>query len=151
MRGNPFSPSSSLRCGCPVDTSAKQKHRPSRQARPPCNGCGNPFSFKRITDSFALCAQNDITFVIAVRVSGGHLCKAEHQPSRQARRKAAVAIRYPVFHCANMQKGPVYRRTLIKQKYTIKKYRAFKHGNNVLASTYFSGQLPAEYLQRKRA
>ena len=25
----------SLRCGCPVDTSAKQKHRPSRQARPP--------------------------------------------------------------------------------------------------------------------
>ena len=52
----------SLRCGCPVDTSAKQKHRPSRQARPPLgarqsvfpppslrsrvNGCGNPFSFK---------------------------------------------------------------------------------------------------------
>ena len=26
---------SSLRCGCPVDASAKQKHRPSRQARPP--------------------------------------------------------------------------------------------------------------------
>ena len=26
---------SSLRCECPVDTSAKQKHRPSRQARPP--------------------------------------------------------------------------------------------------------------------
>ena len=78
-RGNPFFPlSSSLRCGCPVDTSEKQKHRPSRQARPPCNGCGNPFSFKRITDSFALCAQNDITFVIAkVRVSGGHLCEAE--------------------------------------------------------------------------
>ena len=25
----------SLRCGCPVDTSVKQKHRPSRQARPP--------------------------------------------------------------------------------------------------------------------
>ena len=25
----------SLRCGCPADTSAKQKHRPSRQARPP--------------------------------------------------------------------------------------------------------------------
>ena len=31
----------SLRCGCPVDTSVKQKHRPSRQTR--CvNGCGNP-------------------------------------------------------------------------------------------------------------
>ena len=32
----------SLRCGCPVDTSVKQKHRPSRQAR--CvNGYGNSF------------------------------------------------------------------------------------------------------------
>ena len=27
-------PPLSLRCGCPVGTSAKQKHRPSRQARP---------------------------------------------------------------------------------------------------------------------
>ena len=53
---------------------------------------GNPFSFKGNTDSFALCAQNDTPFsyhecrkvcavsccpVIAVRVSGGHLCEAE--------------------------------------------------------------------------
>ena len=53
-----------MRCGCPADTSAKQKHRPSRQARPPSgvrqsvfphfsslrsrvNGCGNPFSLLR--------------------------------------------------------------------------------------------------------
>ena len=28
----------------------------------PCNGCGNPSSFKKITDSFALCAQNDKPF-----------------------------------------------------------------------------------------
>ena len=98
----------SLRCGCPVDTSAKQKHRPSRQARPPqgvrqsvlplsslrsrVSGCGNPFSFKGNTDSFTLRVQNDKPFscherrkvcaisyrsVIAVRVSGGHLCEAE--------------------------------------------------------------------------
>ena len=31
--GNPLSTPPSLRCGCPVDTSAEQKHRPSRQAR----------------------------------------------------------------------------------------------------------------------
>ena len=41
-------PFSSLRRrGCPVDTSARQKHRPSRQAR--CvNGCGNPFFLFRV-------------------------------------------------------------------------------------------------------
>ena len=68
----------SLRCGCPVDTSAKQKHRPSRQARPPQGVRQSVFpllvianavrrvairSFLRgITDSFALCAQNDKQF-----------------------------------------------------------------------------------------
>ena len=60
--GNPFSaPPSLRRCGCPVDTSAKQKRRPSRQARY-VNGCGNPLSFKGITDSFAPSAQNDKPF-----------------------------------------------------------------------------------------
>ena len=70
-----FSAPSSLRCGCPVDTSAKQKHRPSWQARPPqgvrqsvlplsslrsrVSGCGNSFSFKGNTDSFTLRVQND--------------------------------------------------------------------------------------------
>ena len=45
----------SLRCGCPVDTSAKQKHRPSRQARPPHKRRGNPsLPFLGITDYFAL-------------------------------------------------------------------------------------------------
>ena len=68
----------SLRSGCPVDTSAKQKHRPSRQARPPQGAWQSVSLLKGEADSFALCAQNDITFVIAkVRVSGGHLCKAE--------------------------------------------------------------------------
>ena len=52
----------SLRCGCPVDTSAKQKHRPSREARPPSGVRQSVFLFKGITDSFALCAQNDIPF-----------------------------------------------------------------------------------------
>ena len=52
----------SLRCGCPVDTSAKQKHRPSRR-RDRRKVRGNPFSFKRgITDSFVLRTQNDIPF-----------------------------------------------------------------------------------------
>ena len=49
----------SLRCGCPVDTSAKQKHRPSRQARPPIGARQSVFSFKGITDSFTLRVQND--------------------------------------------------------------------------------------------
>ena len=34
-----------LRCGCPVDTSAKQKHRPSRQARPPSGARQSVFPF----------------------------------------------------------------------------------------------------------
>ena len=84
----------SLRCGCPVDTSVKQKHRPSRQTR--CvNGCGNPpfhlsslrapqgarqsvFPLRvlRILSCFALRMTSH--FVIAkVRVSGGDLCEAE--------------------------------------------------------------------------
>ena len=68
----------SLRCGCPVDTSAKQKHRPSRQARPP-QGARQSVPHARViasavrcvairsllkgnTDSFALRVQNDIPF-----------------------------------------------------------------------------------------
>ena len=81
-----------MRCGCPVDTSAKQKHRPSRQARY-VNGCGNPFSFLRvlrILSRYALgmtyrlaiativeCAASRHLVIAKVRVSGGHLCKAE--------------------------------------------------------------------------
>ena len=115
-------------CGCPVDTSAKQKHRPSRQARLPQGARQSVFppsslrsrvtavairlSSKRITDSFVLRTQNDITFVIAstercvairfpspviakVRVSGGHLCKAE-APTEPAGETAArrAAIRF---------------------------------------------------------
>ena len=45
-----------------MDTSAKQKHRPSRQARPPSGVRQSVFLFKGITDSFALCARNDIPF-----------------------------------------------------------------------------------------
>ena len=35
---------------------------PSPVIAKPCNGCGNPFSFKGITDSFTLRAQNDKPF-----------------------------------------------------------------------------------------
>ena len=38
----------SLRCGCPVDTSAKQKHRPSRQARPPLGSWQSVFLLRGI-------------------------------------------------------------------------------------------------------
>ena len=114
----------SLRCGCPVDTSAKQKHRPSRQARPPLGAWQSALTFsslrsrvtavairsllKGITDSFTLRVQNDKPFscherrkvcaisyrsVIAVRVSGGHLCEAEAptEPAGEtAARRAAI-------------------------------------------------------------
>ncbi len=127
-----------------MDTSAEQKHRPSRQARRKTavairslsreirilsrfafrmtrnlviakvrvsgghlcgaeaptepagetqNGCGNPFFFKGNTDSFALRVQNDRNLVIAVRVSGGHLCEAEAptEPAGEtAVRRAAI-------------------------------------------------------------
>ena len=76
----------SLRCGCPVDTSAKQKHRPSRQARPPCKRLWQSVStppsslrsrvtaaairslLRGITDSFTLRVQNDGNSVIASTV-----------------------------------------------------------------------------------
>ena len=81
---------------------------------------GNPFSFKGNTDSFALCAQNDTPFsyhecrkvyavscclVIAVRVSGGHLCEAE-APTEPAGETAArrVAIRSSTFVIAKPRK-----------------------------------------------
>ncbi len=35
---------------------------PSPVIAKPCNGCGNPFSFKGITDSFTLRVQNDRSF-----------------------------------------------------------------------------------------
>ena len=64
----PCSPSL-RRCGCPVDTFAKQKHRPSRQAR--CvNGCGNPFFLfrvLRILSRFALRMTNCLVIANAVR------------------------------------------------------------------------------------
>ena len=68
---------------------------PSPVIAKPCNGGRNPFSFKGITDSFALCVQNDRSFVIAVRVSGGHLCEAE-APTEPAGETAArcAAIRF---------------------------------------------------------
>ncbi len=107
----------SLRCGCPVDTSAKQKHRPSRQARPPqgvwqsvfpspviAKPCKrlwqSVFLFKDITDSFALCAQNDKPFcncnhrIICDKLQPLSLrcgcpvdtsAKQKHRPNRQAR------------------------------------------------------------------
>ena len=117
----------SLRCGCPVDTSAKQKHRPSRQARPPqgvwqsvlplsslrsrVSGCGNPLPFRgiRILSRFAFRMTSRLAIantqgaqiyfrlpVIAVRVSGGHLCEAE-APTEPAGETAVrrVAIRFP--------------------------------------------------------
>ena len=51
---------------------------------------------KERTDSFALRVQNDRSFVIAVRVSGGHLCEAE-APTEPAGETAdrCAAIRFP--------------------------------------------------------
>ena len=96
-------PFSSLRrCGCPVDTSARQKHRPSRQAR--CvNGCGNPFflfrvlrilsrSALRMTDIQLLQApqgvQQSVPPFSSLRRCGCPVdtsARQKHRPSRQAR------------------------------------------------------------------
>ena len=48
---------SSLRCGCPVDTYAKQKHRPSRQARRKATAAIRFFPFKIIKSSCARAAR----------------------------------------------------------------------------------------------
>ena len=110
-----------------MDTSAAQKHRPSRQARPPqgvwqsvlplsslrsrVSGCGNPLPFRgiRILSRFAFRMTSRLAIantqgaqiyfrlpVIAVRVSGGHLCEAE-APTEPAGETAVrcVAIRSP--------------------------------------------------------
>ena len=95
-----------------MDTSAKQKHRPSRQARPPQGVRQSVFLFKGITDSFTLRVQNDKPFschecsevcavsyrsVIAVRVFGGHLCEAEAptEPAGEtAVRRAAIRFSF---------------------------------------------------------
>ena len=46
-----------MRCGCPADTSAKQKHRPSRQARPPSGVRQSVFPFQMNKSSCARAAQ----------------------------------------------------------------------------------------------
>ena len=53
----------SLRCGCPVDTSAKQK--------PPTEPAGETTA-RCVAIRFPL-----LPVIAKVRVSGGHLCKAE--------------------------------------------------------------------------
>ena len=45
------------RCGCPVDTSARQKHRPSRQARRKATAAIRFFPFKIIKSSCARAAR----------------------------------------------------------------------------------------------
>ena len=125
----------SLRCGCPVDTTAKQKHRPSRQARPPLGArqsvLHTPFVIAstercvairsllrglRILSRFALRMTNRLVIattikcaincrpVIAVRVSGGYLCKAEAptEPAGETSVRCA-AIRFsPPRHCEGL-------------------------------------------------
>ena len=91
-------------------TSAKQKHRPSRQARPP-QGARQSVLFlkgRRILSCSALRMTHNLVIantygvwlcfrlpVIAVRVSGGHLCEAE-APTEPAGETAArcAAIRF---------------------------------------------------------
>ena len=67
----------------------------------PCNGCGNPFSLRGITDSFALRAQNDITFVIAKEQSD---CGNPFPPFQRNKSSCARAARAPYF-CTDRNRG----------------------------------------------
>jgi len=58
-----------------VDTSAKQKHRPSGK-RDRRKACGNPLSTPCHCEGAKRLRQS-VSLAIAVRVSGGHLCEAE--------------------------------------------------------------------------
>ncbi len=110
----------SLRCGCPVDTSAKQKHRPSRQARPPLGArqsvssvfviakpqsdCGNPFfPFReiRILSRFTFRMTNRLVIASAegVRQSvfmifGFRFCRGVRAAYRPAAFRRSASRRY---------------------------------------------------------
>ena len=109
-----FSISKACHCGAGVRRTPLRSRSTDRAGRRDRRKVrGNPsFLLKGITDSFALCAQNDTPFsyctsvkdalshrlVIAVRVSGGHLCEAE-APTEPAGETAVrcVAIRLSFF------------------------------------------------------
>ena len=51
----------------------------------PCNGCGNPFSFKGNTDSFTLRVQNDISFSCCER--HGVCSKLPHRNDKENKKR----------------------------------------------------------------
>ena len=58
----------SLRCGCPVDTTAKQKHRPSRQARPPLSARQSVLHTPFVIASTERCAAIRFSFKRELRI-----------------------------------------------------------------------------------
>ena len=137
-------------CHCECHGTRDKPFSHSLSLRSRVNGCGNPFLFLKEADSFVLRTQNDKSFscheyrvvcaiscrlVIAVRVSGGHLCEAE-APTEPAGETAArcVAIRFsPSSSLRVTLRAPAVQDRASKRKRRGQKLFALQANNNFWA------------------